>query len=136
LVVNLVSKFWGHDKAYESNHVLEKMKGRRMTTTPTSTINKTTKVKRSREGGFCVIFFGFCFVVGFFFLYVSVKPKKFFITKNLVITYKLSTINGFCHKVKDFSMVLGFFSFCLNPREITKEIEKIDIKVCIASVNV
>ncbi len=37
-----------------------------MTTTPTSTCNKKTKVKRPREGWFCVIVFEF-FVVGLFF---------------------------------------------------------------------
>jgi hypothetical protein len=46
-----------------------------MATTLASTCNKTRKVKRPREGWFCVIFFEFCFVVGFFFLYVYVKPK-------------------------------------------------------------
>jgi len=38
----------------------------------------------------------FCFVLGPF-LYIFVKTRKFFITKNLVIIYKLSTIKGFCH---------------------------------------
>jgi hypothetical protein len=72
----------------------------------------------------------------FLFFYVYVKPKKFFITKNLVITYKLSTIDDFYHKVKDFAMVLVFLSSCFNPRKITKEIEEIEIKECVASVNV
>jgi len=36
--------------------------------TTTSIDNQTTKVKRPREGGFCVtFFFGFCFVMGPFF---------------------------------------------------------------------
>jgi hypothetical protein len=68
LVVNLVSKFWGHDEAYESNHFLEQMRRRRMTTTSTS--NKTTKVKRPREGGFC-------FVVGLFFFMFLSSPKTY-----------------------------------------------------------
>jgi len=78
LVVNLVFKFWGHDKVYESNHFLEQMKRRKMKTTPTSTNNKSTKVKRPRDGGFC-------FVVGPFFLYVSIKPKKNLSTKFLLL---------------------------------------------------
>ncbi len=52
--------------------------------------NKRTKVKRPRKGGFC-------FVVGSFF-YIFVKLIKFFIIKNLVITFKLSTIKSFYHK--------------------------------------
>ncbi len=72
----------------------------------------------------------------FFFLYISIKPKKFFITKNLVITYKLNTIEGFCHKVRDFIMVLVFLSFCHNPKGITKEGEEIEIKECVVGVNV
>jgi len=64
-----------------------------MIATPTSTSNKTTKVKSPKEGGFCVFslsFFWvlFCNGLGFFF-YVSCKPNFFFIIKNLVITYKL-----------------------------------------------
>jgi len=59
LVVSLVFKFWGHDGAYENNHFLEQTK--RMMTITTLTIigNKTMKVTRPREGGFCVILFGF-----------------------------------------------------------------------------
>ncbi len=57
----------------------------------------------------CNLFFRFCFVVGpSFSLYVFVKPIKKFITKNLVITYKLSTIEGFYDKVSNFAN-LGFF---------------------------
>jgi hypothetical protein len=60
-----------------------------MTTVPISINNKTTKVKRLREGGFCVFcfFLNVLFCCGSFF-YIFVKPKKFLITKNLVITYK------------------------------------------------
>jgi hypothetical protein len=49
----------------------------------------------------------------FFSLCISIKPKKFFITKNLVIIYKLSTIDRFYHKVNDFAMVLVFLSFVI-----------------------
>jgi hypothetical protein len=45
-------------------------------------------------------------------------------------------MDGLCHKVKGFAMVLGFLSFCFNPREIAKEIEEIEIKKCVGSVNV
>jgi hypothetical protein len=38
--------------------------------------------------------------------------------------------------MKGFVMVLVFFSFCLDPRKIAKEIEEIEIKECVASVNV
>jgi hypothetical protein len=43
LVVNLVSRFWGLNGTYESNHFLEQT--RRMTMTTTPTCNKTMKVK-------------------------------------------------------------------------------------------
>ncbi len=70
-----------------------------------------------------------CFVVGpLFFLYLSIKLKKFFITKNLVITYKLNTTEAFYHKVRDFVTILIFFSFCHSCRGITKEKEEIEIK--------
>jgi hypothetical protein len=36
------------------------------TITPTSIDNKTMKVKRLKEGGFCGVFFWVCFVVGLF----------------------------------------------------------------------
>jgi hypothetical protein len=52
-----------------------------MTTTLTSIGNKTTKVKRLREGGFCVLCFFFLkFCGGSFFFYIFVKPKKFFLS--------------------------------------------------------
>jgi hypothetical protein len=122
LAVSLVSRFWGHDGAYESNHFLEQR--RRMMTITTSTCNKTMKVKRPREGGFCVIIFGFYFVVCLFFLYIFVNPINFFITKNLVITYKLNTIKGFCHKKKYFATVLVFLNFCHNFRKIKNDKER------------
>jgi len=104
---------------------------------PTSTGTPTTKVKRPREGGYCVTFsFWVLFCGGsFFFLYVFIKFKKFLITKNLVITYQLSTIDGFYHKVNDSSMVLVFFSFCYSFKEIPKEKEKKEIKDCVVGVN-
>jgi hypothetical protein len=54
-----------------------------MTVAPTSTCNKTTKVKRLKEDGFvffAFFLFGFCFVVGLFFrllssLESSLSPK-------------------------------------------------------------
>jgi len=93
-----------------------------MKTTPTSTNNETTKVKRLREGRFCVFLFffflfGFCFVVGHIY-YAFVKLKKFFITKNLVIIFKLNTIKSFYYIERN----LGFFCFChTSLREIAKE---------------
>jgi hypothetical protein len=47
---------------------------------------------------FAFLLFGFCFVVSPF-LYVFVKFIKYFIIKNLVIAYKLSTINFFYYKL-------------------------------------
>jgi len=50
--------------------------------------------------------------VGLFF-YIFVKPKKFLITKNLVIT----------HKERYFSTILILISFFHDPGKITKEEE-------------
>ncbi len=73
---------------------MEKRKQIMITTTPAS-INNKTKVKKLREDRFYVFFafllFGFCFMVGPFF-YTFIKPRKFFISKTLVIIFKLSTI--------------------------------------------
>jgi hypothetical protein len=77
------------------------------------------KVKKLREGGFCV----FCF----FFFNVFIKPKFFFITNNLVITYKLSTIEGFYYKERVFATILVFIGFCHILGKIAKEKEK---KMC------
>ncbi len=86
-----------------------------------STSNKITKVKRPREVGFSILFFGFCFVLGpFLFFMLLSSPKSFFITKNLVITYELSTIEGFCHKEKDFATILVFLSYYYSSRKIKK----------------
>jgi len=63
LVVNLVSRIWGLNGAYESNHFLEQTSKIMMT----PTCNKTMKAKRLKEGGFCGFFWGFYFVVGPFF---------------------------------------------------------------------
>jgi hypothetical protein len=54
LVVSLAFRFCGHSKLYESNHFLEQKRKMMTKTTPTSTSNKTTKVKTPRESGFCV----------------------------------------------------------------------------------
>ncbi len=85
-----------------------------MITTQASTCYQIMKVKRPREGGFCVTFFlGFCFMMVFSFpLRFYQAYKVFLITKNLVITYKLSTIKGFYHKMNDFSTIMVFLGFC------------------------
>jgi len=51
-----------------------------MTITPTSTCNQTRKVKRPREGGFCVTFFlGVLFYGGsFFFSFMFLSSAKSF----------------------------------------------------------
>jgi len=55
--------------------------------------NKTTKVKRLRVDRFCVFFFCLGFVLWrVLFFHTYVKLRKFSISKNLVIIFKLSTI--------------------------------------------
>jgi hypothetical protein len=105
LVVCLVFRFWGHVGAYESNHFLEQTRRMMTITTLTSINKKTMKVKRPREGGFCVILFVFYFVVGLFLIDIFVSPIK-----NLVFIYKLNTIEGFCHHfiLLYFAIVLVF----------------------------
>jgi hypothetical protein len=68
----------GHNGPYESNHFLEKKRRMMMTTTPTSIDNKTTKVKRPKEGGFYVKKNSVCFVVWPFFSFTFLlNPKGF-----------------------------------------------------------
>ncbi len=57
LVVSLVSRFWGHWWDIWKQPFLGQRRRIMMTTTSTSLSNQTTKVKRPREGGFCVNFF-------------------------------------------------------------------------------
>ncbi len=117
LIVSLLSKFWRCDKTYENNHSLgQRRRMMMMTTTQASTSYQIMKVKRPREGGFCVTFsFWVLFCDGSFFPLCLCEPRKFFfLTKNLVIIYKLSTIKGFYHKVTNFSMVLVFVKHTHN----------------------
>jgi hypothetical protein len=70
-----------------------------MIVTPTSIDNKTTKVKRLKEDRFCVLFL-LLFCLGFvlwrvLFLYTFVKHRNFFISKILVIIFKLNIIESF-----------------------------------------
>jgi hypothetical protein len=51
--------------------------------------------------------FRFCFVVGLFFN-VFFKLKKFFITKNLVIIFKIITIKSFYNTYGNFAIILVF----------------------------
>ncbi len=96
-----------------------------MTTTPTSTGNKISKVKRLRENGFRVFYLYIFWVIfcGGSFFYVFFKLIKFFIANNLVIAYKLSTIESFYYKKQNFNTILVFLGFCHNPGEIAKEEE-------------
>jgi hypothetical protein len=89
-----------------------------MTTTPTSIDNKTTKVKRLREDKFCVLF---GFLLWWVLFYTLVKRRKFFISKNLVIIFKLSIIESFYYTQKDFATILVFFGSYHSPRKIAKE---------------
>ncbi len=102
--------------------------------TPTSTCNKTMKVKRPKEGGFCDLLLGFVLWWVFFSFYISFKPRKKFITKNLVITFKLNTIKIFLPERKRFYHGPGFFYFCHSLRETQRKI-KIKIIECIVYVN-
>ncbi len=136
LVVNLDSKFCGHSKTYESNHFLEQRRRMMTTMSQASTSNKITKVKRSREVGFCIFFFGFCFVLGPFFFFMFFSNPKYFLSPRIwLLPTKLSTIEGFCHKERDFAMVLVFLSFYYSPKKIAKKNKEIEIKECIVGVN-
>jgi len=54
------------------------------------------------------------------FLMFSSSLKKF-ITKNLVLIFKLSTIENFYYIERDFVTILIFLGFCHSLKEITKE---------------
>jgi hypothetical protein len=62
---------------------------------------------------FAFLLFGSCLVVGPF-LYAFIKLRKFFITKNLTITYKLITIKSFYFKEKNLVTILVFLGFYHN----------------------
>jgi hypothetical protein len=78
LIVSLVYRFWGHNRTYESNHFLGQGRKAMMTTTPTSSGNQTTKVKRPKEGGFCVTFYFWVLFCGksFFFPLCFCQAQK------------------------------------------------------------
>jgi hypothetical protein len=64
-----------------------------------------------------------------FFLYAFFEFIKVFITNNLIIIYKLSTIESLYYKEKVFTTILVFLDFCHNPRKIAKEKENINITI-------
>jgi hypothetical protein len=74
--------------------------------------------------GFVYFYLGFVWW-WVFFSYAFIKPRNFFITKNLIITYKLSTIQSFYFKKRDFVTILVFLGFCHRLGKIAKEEEKI-----------
>jgi hypothetical protein len=78
--------------------------------TPTSTYNKRTKVKRLREDRFCVFLLFFClgFVLWWVLFLCFIKLKKIFSTKNVIIIFKLSTIDKFTTH-KETSLQSWFF---------------------------
>ncbi len=80
-----------------------------MTTTLASIDNKTTKVFRLKVDRFYVSFC-FSFVLVLFcsgsFFYTLDKLKKFFISKNLVIIFKLNTIKSLYYTKRDFTTIL------------------------------
>jgi len=57
------------------------------------------------------------------FLYTFVKLRKFYISKNLAIIFKLNTIESFFYIDKDFTTILVFLNSCHSRREIAKEEE-------------
>jgi hypothetical protein len=84
-----------------------------MIVTLTSIENKTTKVKTLRENGFCVFFFSFVWVLfcggSLIYIYIFVKLKKFYISKNLVIIFKLNAIESFYQREKKILPKSWFF---------------------------
>jgi len=58
------------------------------------------------------------------FFYAFVKIKFFFITKNLILIFKLNTIESFYYIKKDFATILVFLGSCHNFLKIAKEEEK------------
>jgi hypothetical protein len=97
-----------------------------MTTTPTSTNNQTTKVKRPREGGaLCnIFFFGFCFVVGFFSPLCFYQAQKVFYHQESNYYLQIKHNKSFYHKVSDIATSLVFLIFCHSFKEIAKEKKK------------
>jgi hypothetical protein len=78
--------------------------------------------------------FCFSFCLGFvlwwvFFLYAFFELIKVFITNNLIIIYKLSTIESLYYKERVFTTILVFLDFCHNLRKIAKEKENININI-------
>jgi hypothetical protein len=84
-----------------------------MTTTLASRGNQTTKVKRPKEGGFCVTFsFWVLFFDGsFFFLYVSIKFRNFFFLNHQKFGYCLQIKHNrrFLPQSEQLCHGLGFF---------------------------
>ncbi len=72
--------------------------------------------------------------MGLFLFNVFIKLIKFFITKNLVIIYKLSKIEIFYYKERHFATILVFLGFCHNPKKITKERRRKRVKNVNASI--
>ncbi len=105
VVVNLVAIPLEHGGAYQSIHFLEQRRRMMMVTTPASSGNKTTKVKRPKEGGFYVKKFGFCFVVGSFFPFTFLsRPKRFLFPR----IWLLPTNKRFLPQSERFCYNFGF----------------------------
>jgi hypothetical protein len=64
-----------------------------------------------------------------FFLYAFFELIKVFITNNLIIIYKLSTIESLYYKERVFTTILVFLDFCHNLRKIAKEKIYININI-------
>ncbi len=64
-----------------------------------------------------------------FFLYAFFEFIKVFITNNLIIIYKLSTIESLYYKERGFTIILVFLDFCHNFKKIAKEKIYININI-------
>ncbi len=123
LVVNLFSRFSWHGGTYESNHFLEQRRRIMMITTPISTCNTTTKVKRPREDGFCGFCFSFVWVLfcgGSFYLHFRLVYNYFYHKKsNHYLQIKHN--RKFLLQRERLHHNLGFFCFCHNFGKIAKK---------------
>ncbi len=80
-----------------------------MTTTRLASIgNKTTKVKRPKEGGFCIFFFGFCFVLSPFFSLCFYEAQKVFYHQECGYYLQIKHNKRFLPQRKRFCHGLGF----------------------------
>lgn len=127
LIINLLSRFWGHNEAYDSNHFLEQRMRIVTTVASTSIDNKTMKVKRLKDGGFCV--FVFLFFLGFVLWWVFLK-KKFFQAQISFYHQEVSYYLQIKHNKRFLSQkekLCHNLGFCHSLGEIAKQEKKIEL---------